>query len=1130
MRRKAVLPIVSALLIALYCCPVLALDDDVPIDVTLSMATVPVVGQTGTVTATVSVDRVLPDVVVEIQVPGGGTVTENASSVVSLMRPGEPVSVSAKVKFDSTGNKLIRAVARSQEREGVIWSDVCYLGVNIGSTKSTLGFDLSVPEARSELLSPGDGVIIGQPNFKIKPSKPAPPPPAISNGGPDAPRKLLDGTPVTAGTLVVTGYWKFYDRNGVHTGQRDALMELLRGDNNDHLAWAYTNWSGEFTFPAVTNPGSAGVYVKCRTWTNYGSGNEISTITPGGDAWNDCHWATTSIYVFADGTYSVGTWTIPSSTTLQKAWWIQDDMVKATWVPPNFTGKHCAEWSSTSSDGAYYVPGGHIHLAAGDADDTPDRVLHEMGHSVMYNIYGNYMPPYPNCNPHYIDKVSSQGCAWIEGWAHAHALWCTNDPVRNWPGGGAVNLETPTWGTSGWDNGDSVEGRISGVLWDIADSTNDGYDDYSGSWNDIWDVLYNVNDDVLFDFWTSWKSRGHAKHGPVKCLYQNTIDYNTWPTFSGLPDISTNEDTPINNAIDLWVYAYDPESYDSELTYTIVGNTNPSCGVSIDSLDYVDVNPSPNWYGTSTVTIRCSDGIRYVDDSFIVTVKSVNDPPVLSQLPNRYLSPGTSWYHAIDLYSYAYDVETPDSSLIYQITAVSDPQCGVSIDASRYINIYPTAGWAGVSSVTVRITDSAGAWDESTFYIVAAYYCSTCAGAREYPDGTWVRLPNKTVTAVFPSQNAFYVEDDASRASGIRVSYSGAVEENDIVQVAGPLSTYYAERVITASWFYKYGVDSTPPKPLGMNNRSLGGAAPNAYTRAVPEGRAAGPYNVGLLTRTMGTVTMHSGSSYFWIDDGSHVIYDGTNNALLVRWTPISTPMPPIGARVAVTGISGATTLSGKAINMFRPRRASDVKGLGGTLAYILNTDVTTSNAFYNMFYAYNWRQRTYYLSDVPSADFSNVDLIVIGHDTGLWTDAAKVNKILNSGKPVIAVGSGGAQFLDKVTSPDIYIGWGNSAVTSSATTGYVDNPGLVTYFFDNLITIPSDNLLPMFTSASVCCILYNPPTSVTKVLRDAVNTTYWAVAQENRFLQWGYDASPTTMTTDAKRLFINCLYYMQGK
>lgn len=1129
MGRVAALPIVSALLVLLLCCSAFALDDEVPIDVTLSMAAVPVVGQIGTVTAVVNVARVLPDVVVEIQVPEGGEVTENASSVITLMRPGEPVSIRAKVKFDTTGNKLIRAVVRSQEKEGVVWSDVCYLGVNIGSTKSALGFDLSAVEVRGELLEAGDGVVIGQPNLKIKPSAPPPPPPSLSGGGPNAPRKLYENKTTTLGTLIVTGSWKFYDRNGVHTGQRDALMELLRGDDNSHLAWAYTNWSGEFTFPAVTNPGSAGVYVKCRTWTDYGSGNQISTITPGGDAWSDCHWATTSIYVFADGTRSVGTWTIPSGTSLQKAWWIQDDMVKATWVPPNFTGKHCAEWSSTSSDGAYYVPGGHIHLAAGDADDTPDRVLHEMGHSVMYNIYGNYMPPYPNCNPHYIDQVSSQGCAWIEGWAHAHALWCTNDPVRNWPGGGGVNLETPTWGTAGWDNGDAVEGRVSGALWDIADSTNDGYDDYDGTWEDIWDVLYNVNSDVMLDFWNSWKARGHNKHGVVKCLYQNTINYNTAPTFSGLPDITTNEDTPINNAIDLWVYAYDPESYDYELTYTIVGNSDPSCGVSIDSSGFVDVNPAANWYGASTVTIRCSDGIVSVDDTLLVMVKSVNDPPVLSQLPNRYLSPSSYWYHAIDLYSYAYDVETPDSSLIYQITSVSDPLCGVSIDASRYINIYPTPGWAGVSTVKVRITDSAGAWDESTFSIVVAYYCSTCAAARNYPDGTWVRLPNKTVTAVFPSQNAFYVEDDTSRASGIRVSYTGSVEENEIVQIAGPLSTYYAERMITASWFYKYGVDSTPPAPLGMNNRSLGGAAPNSYTRAVPEDRTAGPYNVGLLTRTSGVVTGHSGSSYFWIDDGSHVTYDGVNDALLVRWLSISTPMPPDGARVAITGISGATTLGGKAINMFRPRKASDVKGLGGVLAYILDTDVTTSNAFYNMFYAYNWRQRTYFLSDVMYADFSKVDVIVIGYDTGLWTDAKIVDKILSSGKPVIAIGSGGTKFLDKVNSPDLYIGWLNSAVGTS-TQGYVDNPTLVTYFFDNPITIPADNLLQIATSAKYYVGVYNPPTSVTKVLREATASNYWIVAQEDRFMQWGHEASPSFMTTDAKRLFINCLYYMQGK
>ena len=47
-----------------------------------------------------------------------------------------------------------------------------------------------------------------------------------------------------------------------------------------------------------------------------------------------------------------------------------------------------------------------------------------------------------------------------------------------WSSGALLNLETPTWGSSGWDEGDDVEGRVAGALWDIYDDVNDGTDNY----------------------------------------------------------------------------------------------------------------------------------------------------------------------------------------------------------------------------------------------------------------------------------------------------------------------------------------------------------------------------------------------------------------------------------------------------------------------------------------------------------------------------------------------------------------------------------------------------------------------------------------------------------------------------
>src|SRR5690606_32647632 len=71
--------------------------------------------------------------------------------------------------------------------------------------------------------------------------------------------------------------------------------------------------------------------------------------------------------------------------------------------------------------------------------------------------------------------------------------------------------------------------------------------------------------------------------------------------------------------IDLWLYAQDQETSDSLLTYTITGNTAPSCGASIDASGFFDINPASNWTGSSNVTIRVTDaGGLWSEDSLTV--------------------------------------------------------------------------------------------------------------------------------------------------------------------------------------------------------------------------------------------------------------------------------------------------------------------------------------------------------------------------------------------------------------------------------------------------------------------------------------------------------------------------------
>jgi len=192
---------------------------------------------------------------------------------------------------------------------------------------------------------------------------------------------------------------------------------------------------------------------------------------------------------------------------------------------PDQVGDCTVEWQFDSTHGTHYHPGGNIHLK-GDDRKSPDTIIHEMAHNIQYNIYGGTMPSPSDCpSDHYINRESGVVCAWSEGWADFYPLVVNADPVFTWPSGASLNLETPTWGTLNWDNGDRVEGRVAGALWDIFDSVDDGFDQISDGFMHIWRTIFDQNDNTFREYWDALKTSGINVTAAVDAIYQNTIDY-----------------------------------------------------------------------------------------------------------------------------------------------------------------------------------------------------------------------------------------------------------------------------------------------------------------------------------------------------------------------------------------------------------------------------------------------------------------------------------------------------------------------------------------------------------------------------------------------------------------------------
>ena len=99
-------------------------------------------------------------------------------------------------------------------------------------------------------------------------------------------------------------------------------------------------------------------------------------------------------------------------------------------------------------------------------------------------------------------------------------------------GGQFENLEMPTCG-DGRPQGDTVEGRVAVALYDLFDSTNEGFDSAWFGFAPIANIVFQApHEDSFSASWDSWKGSGQNKHHAVRAIWQTTIDYDTPPRFA----------------------------------------------------------------------------------------------------------------------------------------------------------------------------------------------------------------------------------------------------------------------------------------------------------------------------------------------------------------------------------------------------------------------------------------------------------------------------------------------------------------------------------------------------------------------------------------------------------------------
>ncbi|MCX6829285.1 MAG: Ig-like domain-containing protein [candidate division Zixibacteria bacterium] len=191
---------------------------------------------------------------------------------------------------------------------------------------------------------------------------------------------------------------------------------------------------------------------------------------------------------------------------------------------------------------------------------------------------------------------------------------------------------------------------------------------------------------------------------------------NDAPVVSGIPDQTIAEGGAFAT-INLDNYVADPDNADDQITWTYSGKTGLIVSI-VNRVATITV-PGPEWNGSDTITFTARDpGGLTGSDVATFTVTAVNDPPVVSGIPDQTISRGGA-FTPIVLDNYVTDPDNTKPELTWSYNG--NTVLNVSI-VNRIATITTSDPlWGGSETITFTATDPGALSDSDAaiFTIVA---------------------------------------------------------------------------------------------------------------------------------------------------------------------------------------------------------------------------------------------------------------------------------------------------------------------------------------------------------------------------------------------------------------------------
>ena len=156
----------------------------------------------------------------------------------------------------------------------------------------------------------------------------------------------------------------------------------------------------------------------------------------------------------------------------------------------------------------------------------------------------------------------------------------------------------------------------------------------------------------------------------------------------------------------------DPDDSFKSLKWTITGNKDLKVSISKEGVASIKA-PNKLWNGMEKITFAVADPAgASARQTVQFTAKSVNDPPVLKEIPSQTIKEKQE-FKTINLADYVSDLDHPISKLKWDISGNKALKFALSPDKKVTITA-PNKYWYGKETVTFTVTDPEGAKDSKT--------------------------------------------------------------------------------------------------------------------------------------------------------------------------------------------------------------------------------------------------------------------------------------------------------------------------------------------------------------------------------------------------------------------------------